>query len=94
MHLGSVKRICSNSWALESWDLISNIDFEKLPLGFFPYRAYVFHENDSANLTKKSSGLLKDGSQSVYLISLVFSIHERPQASIAAIFRPYAGYLY
>ena len=47
------------------------------------------HKNDSPNLSKKSSGLLKDD----YLISVVVSIHGRPQASIAAIFRQSAGYI-
>ena len=39
---------------------ISKINFEKAPLARFPYRAYLTHKNDSPNLTKKSSGLLKD----------------------------------
>ena len=45
-------------WTLEF--LIFNINFEKAPFGLFPYRAYVSHKNDSPNITKKSSGLLKD----------------------------------
>ena len=33
--------------------LISNNNFEEALLGFFPYRAYVSHKNDSPNLTQK-----------------------------------------
>ena len=40
--------------------LISNINFQKAPLGLFLYRAYISHKNDSPNLSKKSSGLLMD----------------------------------
>ena len=51
VHLSSAKRICPNSLVLES--LISNINFEKAPLGRFLYGAYVSHKNDRPNLTKK-----------------------------------------
>ena len=40
--------------------LISNISFEKAPLRFFPCRTAMSHENDSPNLIKTSTGLLKD----------------------------------
>ena len=33
--------------------MVSNINFEKAPLGFFPYRAYVSHKNDRPDLTQK-----------------------------------------
>ena len=42
----------------------------------------------------KRSSLLKAGGRSVNLTSLVVSIHGRPQASIAAIFRQSAGYVF
>ena len=35
-------------------------NFEKAPLGLFPYRAYMSHKIDSPNLNKRSIGLLKD----------------------------------
>ena len=59
MHLCSDKGICPihEYWSLEFF--IWNI-FEKAPLGPFPYRAHMSHKNDSPNLTKNSSGLLKD----------------------------------
>ena len=54
------------------------------------------HKNDSPKLTQKVlwsiKGLVVD--LSVYLISLVVSIHGRPQASIAAIFRQSGGYVF
>ena len=59
VHLNSAKRICPNSWVLESEFLISNINFEKALLGSFPYGAYVSHKIGSQNVHKNSSGLLK-----------------------------------
>ena len=67
------------------------MNFGKALLGFFSYRAYVSLKIDSPNLTKKSSGLLKDW-WSISLISLIFTIHGRTQASIEAIFWQSDGY--
>ena len=50
VHLSSAKLICSNSWVLV---LSFSIDFEKVLLGLFPYRPYVYHKNDSTYLTQK-----------------------------------------
>ena len=52
------------------------------------------HKNNSPNLTKRSTGLLKTDGQSVYLNSLVVSIHGRPQASNAAIFQQSSGHVF
>ena len=57
--------------------MILNSNFEKASLGFFPYKAYVSHKNDSSNLTKKSiKGLVVNLS---ILYFLIVSIHGRPQ---------------
>ena len=77
-----------------TWVLISNINFEVVPLGLFLCGANVSHKNDSPNLTQKSLVVyLKAGGRSVNLIFIVVSIHGRPQASIAAVFRQSAGYV-
>ena len=39
--------------------MFSIFNFEKSPLGVFPYRAYLSHENYSPKLTKTSNVLLK-----------------------------------
>ena len=49
------------------------------------------HKIDSPNLTLVV--YYRTGGLYVYLIFLVVSIHGRPQASIAAIFRQSAGYV-
>ena len=51
------------------------------------------HKNDSANLTKKSSGLLKDWWSICLSYFFNVSIHGKPQTSIAANFRQSAGYV-
>ena len=53
----NVYALILENWSLEF--LILNVNFDKAPLEF-SYRAHVSHKNDSSNLTKKSSGLLKD----------------------------------
>ena len=61
VHLSSAKRICPNYLVIESCVVMSNNNFKKASLGLFLCRANVSHKNDSANLTQKSSGLLKSG---------------------------------
>ena len=86
VHLSSAKRICPNSWVLESWVF----DFEHY---LFPYRAYESHKNDCRNLTQNSSGLLKDWWSICLCYFFFVSIHGRREASIAYIFRQSAGYV-
>ena len=75
---------------------MSNINFEKAPFGLYPCRANMSHKNDSPNLTRKVQSSVKKlvVDRSVNLIYLVVIIHGRPQASIAAIFRQSAGYVF